>query len=85
MADFFTLAHKHQVLTKSTTYIKSFILFFSFETSNGISHQESGAPKNVGPEGPSVVSQGATSYTAPNGEVVSIQFQADENGYVAQG
>ncbi|XP_014230161.1 endocuticle structural glycoprotein SgAbd-4-like [Trichogramma pretiosum] len=57
----------------------------NFETSNGISHQESGAAKNVGPEGPSIVSQGATSYTAPNGEVVSIQFQADENGYVAQG
>ncbi|KAJ8667707.1 hypothetical protein QAD02_009370 [Eretmocerus hayati] len=57
----------------------------NFETSNGISHQESGAPKQAGPEGPSISSQGATSYTAPNGEVVSIQFQADENGYVAQG
>ncbi|XP_014208565.1 endocuticle structural glycoprotein SgAbd-3-like isoform X2 [Copidosoma floridanum] len=57
----------------------------NFETSNGISHQESGAPKAAGQEGPSVSSQGATSYTAPNGEVVSIQFVADENGYVAQG
>ncbi|XP_058800789.1 endocuticle structural glycoprotein SgAbd-3-like [Phymastichus coffea] len=57
----------------------------NFETSNGISHQESGAPKAQGSDGPAVSSQGATSYTAPNGEVVSIQFVADENGYVAQG
>ncbi|XP_011501513.1 PREDICTED: endocuticle structural glycoprotein SgAbd-4-like isoform X2 [Ceratosolen solmsi marchali] len=57
----------------------------NFETSNGISHQESGGPKANGPEGPAIVSQGATSYTAPNGEVVSIQFEAGENGYVAQG
>lgn len=57
---------------------------FSFETSNGISHQESGQPKQVDNETP-VVSQGSDSYTAPDGQQVSITYVADENGFQVQG
>ncbi|XP_018398781.1 PREDICTED: endocuticle structural glycoprotein SgAbd-1-like isoform X1 [Cyphomyrmex costatus] len=56
----------------------------NFETSNGISHQESGQPKQVEQETP-VVSQGADKYTAPDGQQVSINWIADENGFQVQG
>ncbi|KAK2579010.1 hypothetical protein KPH14_002805 [Odynerus spinipes] len=56
----------------------------NFETSNGISHQESGQPKQVDNETP-VVSQGSDSYTAPDGQQVSITYVADENGFQVQG
>lgn len=59
-------------------------LLRSFETSNGISHQETGQPKNVDNETP-VVSQGSDSYTAPDGQQVSITYIADENGFQVQG
>lgn len=59
----------------------------SFETSNGISHQEKGQPKQVdpSPEKPVVVSQGSDAYVAPDGQQVSITWVADENGFQVQG
>ncbi|XP_033208729.1 endocuticle structural glycoprotein SgAbd-3-like [Belonocnema kinseyi] len=56
----------------------------NFETSNGISHQETGQTKQVDQETP-VVAQGADSYTSPEGERVSFTYIADENGYQVQG
>ncbi|XP_015114980.1 endocuticle structural glycoprotein SgAbd-1 [Diachasma alloeum] len=56
----------------------------NFETSNGISHQESGAPKEIEGE-TAVVSQGAESYVAPDGQQISLTWKADENGFQAQG
>ncbi|KAL6254410.1 hypothetical protein P5V15_014458 [Pogonomyrmex californicus] len=56
----------------------------NFETSNGISHQESGQPKQVEQETP-VVSQGSDAYVAPDGQQVSITWLADENGFQVQG
>jgi hypothetical protein len=56
----------------------------NFETSNGISHQETGQPKQVENETP-VVSQGSDSYVAPDGQQVSITWLADENGFQVQG
>lgn len=57
---------------------------FSFETSNGISHQESGQPKQIDGETP-VVSQGSSSHTAPDGTPIQLTWTADENGFQAQG
>ncbi|KAM0724989.1 Endocuticle structural glycoprotein SgAbd-1 [Formica fusca] len=56
----------------------------NFETSNGISHQETGQPKQVDNENP-VVSQGQDAYVAPDGQQVSISWVADENGFQVQG
>ncbi|XP_018366171.1 PREDICTED: endocuticle structural glycoprotein SgAbd-1-like isoform X1 [Trachymyrmex cornetzi] len=56
----------------------------NFETSNGISHQERGEPKQVEQETP-VVSQGSDQYVAPDGQQVSINWVADENGFQVQG
>ncbi|XP_063983588.1 endocuticle structural glycoprotein SgAbd-3-like [Diachasmimorpha longicaudata] len=56
----------------------------NFETSNGISHQESGAPKQIEGE-TAVVSQGAEAWVAPDGQQISLTWTADENGFQAQG
>ncbi|KAK0160624.1 hypothetical protein PV328_008015 [Microctonus aethiopoides] len=56
----------------------------NFETSNGISHQETGQPKQVDQETP-VVAQGSESWSAPDGQAISLTWTADENGFQAQG
>ncbi|CAK1596360.1 unnamed protein product [Parnassius mnemosyne] len=54
---------------------------FSYETGNGISAQESGAPRAQGPEGPAVTAEGGFSYRAPDGQQISLSYTADENGF----
>ncbi|XP_072931858.1 pupal cuticle protein 20-like [Epargyreus clarus] len=54
---------------------------FSYETGNGISAQESGAPRAPGPEGPAVTAEGGFSYRAPDGQQISLTYTADENGF----
>ncbi|XP_063533613.1 pupal cuticle protein 20-like [Cydia strobilella] len=54
---------------------------FSYETPNGISARESGAPRAAGPEGPAVTAEGAFSYRTPDGQQVSLSYTADENGF----
>ncbi|XP_011312001.1 endocuticle structural glycoprotein SgAbd-3 [Fopius arisanus] len=56
----------------------------NFETSNGISHQETGQPKQIEGETP-VVSQGSDTYTNPEGQQINLVWTADENGFQASG
>ncbi|XP_063820958.1 larval cuticle protein LCP-22-like [Ostrinia nubilalis] len=60
---------------------------YFYETDNGIAAQEQGTPRNFGGNPPVVpdVAQGSFSWTSPEGEVVSISYVADENGYQPQG
>ncbi|KAK5640073.1 hypothetical protein RI129_010884 [Pyrocoelia pectoralis] len=58
---------------------------YSYETGNGISVNEKGAPNAPGPEGPAVTAQGGFSYTGPDGIRYSITYTADENGFHAVG
>ncbi len=52
-----------------------------FETENGIKQEEVGYLK-AGPDGtPISVVQGAGSYVAPDGSVISTGYISDENGY----
>ncbi|KAL7635390.1 UNVERIFIED_CONTAM: hypothetical protein RMT77_014457 [Armadillidium vulgare] len=51
---------------------------FEFETGNGISRQEEGAPN--GPYG-AVTQQGGWTFTFPDGTPAEFSFVADENGY----
>jgi len=51
-----------------------------FDTENGIKQEEVGYSK-AGPEGPVSVVQGASSYVAPDGSVISLGYTADEFGY----
>ncbi|XP_060802868.1 pupal cuticle protein 20 [Amyelois transitella] len=54
---------------------------FSYETGNGISAHESGAPRAQGPEGPAVTAEGGFSYRAPDGQQIGLTYTADENGF----
>ncbi|CAD7076731.1 unnamed protein product [Hermetia illucens] len=54
---------------------------YAYETGNGIAGQEQGALKN--PD--TLAAQGSFSYTAPEGEQISLQYVADENGFQPSG
>ncbi|KAJ9574178.1 hypothetical protein L9F63_008434, partial [Diploptera punctata] len=59
---------------------------WSYETANEIQAQEEGFVKNLGnPEQETQVAQGGYAYTAPDGTRYSIQYTADENGFVPIG
>ncbi|XP_022122759.2 larval cuticle protein LCP-22-like [Pieris rapae] len=60
---------------------------YFFETNNGIAAQAQGVPRTFSgnpPVSPSVA-QGSFSWTSPEGEVISMTYVADENGYQPQG
>ncbi|XP_075971008.1 uncharacterized protein LOC142973255 [Anticarsia gemmatalis] len=59
---------------------------WSYETGNGISAEEQGYVKNQGiPEQEAQTAQGQYQYTAPDGQVIQLQYLADENGFQPQG
>ncbi|GBP11381.1 Larval cuticle protein LCP-17 [Eumeta japonica] len=58
---------------------------WSFDTSNGISEKEQGQLKNAGSDNEEEVVKGSASWTAPNGEKIVLEYEADANGYRAQG
>ena len=51
-------------------------IILSFSSDDGTSRQESGAPSSVA---------GSYSFITPEGEVVDMQYTADENGFHASG
>ncbi|XP_075162540.1 cuticular protein 65Au [Haematobia irritans] len=53
---------------------------FAYDTSNGISRQETGELKTTD-EGSAIVMRGSSSWTAPDGKKYEISFYADEFGY----
>nr|XP_032510834.1 uncharacterized protein LOC116765490 [Danaus plexippus plexippus] len=59
---------------------------WNYETGNGISAEESGYIKNLGiPEQETQSVQGQYKYTAPDGQIIELQYVADENGFQPQG
>ncbi|XP_013186280.2 endocuticle structural glycoprotein ABD-4 [Amyelois transitella] len=59
---------------------------WSYETGNGISAEEQGYVKNQGvPDAEIQTAQGQYQYTAPDGQVIHLQYLADENGFQPQG
>lgn len=72
--------------------MKSSCLFFSWETGNNIIAEEEGFLKSLGPdpdqEGEELnaqVQQGSYSYTAPDGQLISVHYTADEKGFHPSG
>ncbi|XP_049537841.1 endocuticle structural glycoprotein ABD-4 [Anopheles darlingi] len=57
-----------------------------YQTGNNIVHEESGYLKDASEDHPNgiLVQQGAYSYEAPNGEIIQVQYTADENGFRVQ-
>ncbi|XP_055542668.1 uncharacterized protein LOC129728265 [Wyeomyia smithii] len=58
---------------------------FSYESANGIKAQEQGEVKNKGSENEIQSVQGSYSYTSPEGQVITLTYVADENGFQPQG
>nr|CAI5832553.1 unnamed protein product [Callosobruchus analis] len=56
---------------------------YAYETGNGIQAQEQGRA-GPGPDG-GELAQGSFSYTAPDGQRISLTYTADENGFRPQG
>lgn len=57
----------------------------SFETENRIIQSEEGKLKNAGSEHEALEVHGSYSYIAPNGQTITVQYIADENGFQAAG
>ncbi|XP_050663752.1 endocuticle structural glycoprotein ABD-4-like [Leptidea sinapis] len=59
---------------------------WNYETGNGIAAEEEGFIKNLGnPEQEAQSVQGQYQYTAPDGQVIQLQYIADENGFQPRG
>lgn len=62
------------------------MLFFSYDTENGIAAEEEGHVKNLGnPQLEAMEARGGFRYTAPDNTPISLQYIADENGFRASG
>lgn len=60
---------------------------FSYETGNNILAEESGYLKDVNEDNPAgtLVQKGSYSYETPDGELINVEYQADEQGFRVHG
>ncbi|XP_052872068.1 flexible cuticle protein 12-like [Anopheles cruzii] len=54
---------------------------FQYETSNNINRVESAQLKQFGEDVQALVVRGSYSYTGPDGQVYTVNYVADENGF----
>uniref|UniRef100_A0A182QTL9 Uncharacterized protein n=1 Tax=Anopheles farauti TaxID=69004 RepID=A0A182QTL9_9DIPT len=54
---------------------------FQFDTSNGIQRQEQAQLKQFDDENAALVVRGSYSFTADDGQVYTVNYVADENGF----
>lgn len=57
---------------------------YSYETENGIKVEEQGELKNKGTDNEIQSVRGSYSYTAPDGQLITVTYIADENGFQPQ-
>lgn len=65
-------------------FLTTIIHCFSYETENGISAAQQGAPKQF-EKSVGIVAQGSYQYSAPDGSDIRVEYVADENGYQPSG
>lgn len=58
---------------------------FAYETSDGVSRSEQAELKNAGTENEALSVRGSITWTAPDGQVFTLNYLADENGFQPQG
>jgi Insect cuticle protein len=63
------------------------IVAFSYETGNNILSEESGYLKDISEDNPSgtLVQKGSYSYESPDGQLINVEYQADEQGFRVNG
>lgn len=52
-----------------------------YETSDGVSRKESAVVNNLGSENEELAVTGEISWTAPDGQVITLKYIADKNGF----
>ncbi|XP_013187727.2 cuticle protein 3 [Amyelois transitella] len=57
----------------------------AYETGNNIQAEEQGYLKSVGDNHDALVQQGTYTYTAPDGQVITVEYTADEFGFRVKG
>lgn len=60
-------------------------VFCSYETSDGVSRSESAVVNNFGSDNEELTLQGSYSYTGDDGQVYTITYIADKNGFQPSG
>lgn len=65
--------------------IACFCSAYSVETSDGKKHEEQGQLENAGAENEAIAVRGSYSYTAPDGQVYTVNYIADVNGFQPEG
>lgn len=63
----------------------SALFTYSWETSDGQRHNEEGTLQNAGSENEAIAVRGSFSFTADDGQVYTVNYIADENGYQPEG
>jgi Insect cuticle protein len=77
-----TISSESPLLSLVNPCLTPILLFFCrYETSNGNKRTEEASLKNAGTENEALVVKGSFSYTAPDGQVITVNYVADENGY----
>jgi hypothetical protein len=64
---------------------RSLILIRRYETENKIIAEESGKLHNVGTDAETMRAKGFFQYTGPDNVVYTVQYTADENGFIPVG
>jgi hypothetical protein len=55
--------------------------YSSYETSDGVSRKESAVVNNLGSENEELAVTGEITWTAPDGQVITLKYIADKNGF----
>ncbi|KAJ8929087.1 hypothetical protein NQ314_018254 [Rhamnusium bicolor] len=58
--------------------------YFSYETQNGIYAEEDGKLANKGKKDEAIRAKGYFTYTGPDSIIYTVQYTADENGFLPQ-
>lgn len=56
-------------------------IFNRYETSDGVSRKESAVVNNLGSENEELAVTGEVTWTAPDGQVITLKYIADKNGF----
>ncbi|XP_037044866.1 endocuticle structural protein SgAbd-6-like [Bradysia coprophila] len=73
------------VLKQSVDHVDPTGYKFEYEQSDGVSRSEEAIVKNVGTEQEALEVRGTITWTAPDGQVFTLNFVSDENGYRPEG
>ncbi|KAJ6633071.1 Endocuticle structural protein SgAbd-6, partial [Pseudolycoriella hygida] len=73
------------VLRQSVDHVDPTGYKFEYEQSDGVVRTEEGIVKNIGTEQESIEVRGSITWTAPDGQVFTLNFVSDENGFRPEG